>query len=61
MECDYDEDDLTDIGAIYDLGKGGLGENFSLSSPEMTEIIRRAFEEVSGKLVESTKRQEFQW
>ncbi len=43
IEDDYDEDELDDITAIYDLGKGGLGENFNLCSPEMTEIIRRAF------------------
>ena len=44
MDNNYDEDDLTDVSAIYDLGNGGLGENFSLFSPEMTEIISRAFE-----------------
>ena len=38
MDDDFEEDDeLDDITAIYDLGKGGLGENFSLCSPEMTK------------------------
>ncbi len=44
MQDVYDEDDLNDISAIYDLGKSGLGENFDLCSPEMTEKIRLAFE-----------------
>lgn len=44
-EDDCDEDDLTDISAIYVLGEGGLGENFNLCSPEMTEKIRLAFDE----------------
>jgi len=37
-------DEDFDISAVYDLGKGGLGENFNLCSPEMTEAIRLAFE-----------------
>ncbi|HLA95916.1 MAG TPA: hypothetical protein VK612_09360 [Pyrinomonadaceae bacterium] len=46
MDDDFEDDDeLDDITAIYDLGKGGLGENFNLCSPEMTEKIRRAMEE----------------
>ncbi len=45
MDDDFEDDDeFNDITAIYDLGKGGLGENFNLCSPEMTEIIRRALE-----------------
>ena len=46
MDDDFEDDyELDDITAIYDLGKGGLGENFSLCSPEMTERISRAFEQ----------------
>ena len=37
-------DEDFDISAVYDLDKDGLGENFNLSSPEMTEAIRLAFE-----------------
>ncbi len=37
-------DEDFDISAVYDLGKGGLGENFNLCSPKMTEAIRLAFE-----------------
>ncbi len=45
MDEDFEhEDDFADIAAIYDLGKGGFGENFNLCSPEMTEKIRLAFE-----------------
>jgi hypothetical protein len=44
MNDDFEDCDELDITAIYDLGTGGLGENFNLCSPEMTEIIRRAFE-----------------
>lgn len=39
-----DEAPENDITAVYDLGKGGLGEDFSLCNLEMTEIISRAFE-----------------
>lgn len=38
-----DEDELTDITAIYDLGFGGLGEKFNLCNPETAERIRLAF------------------
>lgn len=45
MDDDFEEDeDFPDITAVYDLGKGGLGENFNLCSPEMTEKIQLAFE-----------------
>lgn len=37
-------DEDFDISAVYDLGKGGLCENFSFTSPEMTERFRQAFE-----------------
>ena len=40
-----DEAPENDITAVYDLGNGGLGENFNLCSPGMTERIRLAFEE----------------
>ena len=51
MEDDFDEDDeFNDISAIYDLGKGGLGEGFDLCTPEMTEIIHRAMEEASKEV-----------
>jgi hypothetical protein len=39
-----DDEDFPDITAVYDLGKGGLGENFDLCSHGMTERIRLAFE-----------------
>ena len=50
MLIDHDIEEMLadedfDITAVYDLGKRGLGENFSLCSPEMTEKIRLAFEE----------------
>ncbi|MBK7803895.1 MAG: hypothetical protein KBF52_09470 [Pyrinomonadaceae bacterium] len=38
-------DEDFDIGAVYDLGNGDLGESFNLCSPEMSERIRLAFEE----------------
>ncbi len=45
MDNDFEDDeDFPDITAVYDLGKGGLGENFNLCSPGMTERIRLAFE-----------------
>jgi hypothetical protein len=45
MDYDFEDDEeFPDITAIYDLGKGGLGEDFNLCSPEMTEQIRRAFD-----------------
>ena len=36
-------DEDFDIGAVYDLGNGDLGESFNLCSPEMSERIRLAF------------------
>lgn len=45
MDDDFEDDeDFPDITAVYDLGKGGLGENFNLCNPEVTERIRLAFE-----------------
>ena len=45
MDYDFEDDEeFPDITAIYDLGKGGLGEDFNLCRPEMTERIQRAFE-----------------
>jgi hypothetical protein len=45
MNDDFEDDDeLDDITTIYNLGKGGLGENSNLCSPESTEQIRRAME-----------------
>ncbi|MBP6003309.1 MAG: hypothetical protein KA746_07735 [Pyrinomonadaceae bacterium] len=37
-------DEDFDISAVYDLGKGGLCEDFSFTSPAMTERFRVAFE-----------------
>jgi hypothetical protein len=45
MDDEFEEDEESpDITAVYDLGNGGLGDDFNLCSPEMTEKIRIAFE-----------------